>query len=422
MKGTSILNFKPWRKIHPPLPRTPRESQQLLNALTSSFRRQLDQAYPPLDQAQQNNNEKDARDSETSAHAADKHLQSILDNPLFKVVPSQTIFSSVSKSDTQSRRALQKRLAKEPMVVFDELVASGHVEVTSLVDCLKAQLYLTGSGDGAREAMKSSGAGKRLVSWFWASDPSSRKLLFKSRNATSTALKFMVAEDLQDTVMVWLRMLGKNDLGGVDGQIPQAVVPRVFKSFLSDFIAAEVRYGRGVVSALDYYLQAFRMCSFSISPSTPDSRNTMLVAAATQLAHWIVDNAQGQAIKDIPASLYQQFCEAISTITTRPFLSASAWLYNPTNPDARPLLEYAKSVPSHIYSSWKEPRKEIFLKVSLDAVRFMMERKEFRDATWLVQHVKQLLSDEQSAVKETKESRSRSSQEVMLHHLDLALA
>ncbi|KAL1853469.1 hypothetical protein Plec18167_005436 [Paecilomyces lecythidis] len=420
MKGTSILSFKPWSKIHPPLPRTPRESQQLLNALTSSFRRQLDQAYPPLDEAQQN--DKDARDAESSAHAADKHLQSILDNPLFKVVPSQTVFSSVSQSDAQSRRALQDRVAKEPMVVFDELVASGHAEVSSLVDCLKAQLYLAGSADGAREAMKSSGAGKRLVSWFWASDPSSRKLLFKSRNATSTALKFMVAEDLQDTVMVWLRMLGKNDLGGIDGQIPQAAVQRVFKSFLSDFIAAEIRYGRGIASALDYYLQAFRMCSFSISPSTPDSRNMMLVAAATQLTHWVVDNAQGQQIKDIPPPLYHQFCEAISTITTQPFLSASAWLYNPTSPDARPLLEYAKSVSSHMYSNWKEPRKEIFLKVSLDAVRLMMERKEFRDATWLVQHVKQLLSDEQSVVKETKESRSRSSQEVMLHHLDLALA
>lgn len=373
-----------------------------------------------MEQAQQN--DKTPGNPDSSVYAADKHLQTILENPLFKVVPSQTIFS-VGQSDSHSRRILQERIAKEPMIVFDELVASGHVEVTSIINCLKAQLYLTGSGDSAREAMKSSGAGKRLVSWFWASDPSSRRLLFKSRNSTSTALKFMVAEDLQDTVMVWLRMLGKNDLGGADGQIPQTAVLRVFKSFLSDFIAAEIRYGRGFASALDYYLQAFRMCSFSISPSTPESRNTMLIAAATQLTHWIVDNSQSQGIKDMSPSLYHQFCEATSTITTQPFLSASAWLYHPTNPDARPLLEYAKSVPSHIYSNWKEPRKEIFLKVSLDAVRFMMDRKEFRDATWLVQYVKQLLSDEQSSVaKETKESRSRSSQEDMLHHLDLALA
>src|SRR5467141_2839805 len=68
MKKTSILNLKSWPKIHPPLPRTPRESQQLLSALTSSFRRQLDAA------------------GNKPVQSTDRHLKSILDNPLFRVV------------------------------------------------------------------------------------------------------------------------------------------------------------------------------------------------------------------------------------------------------------------------------------------------------------------------------------------------
>ena len=50
MRATAILNLKSWlSKIHPPLPRSTRESQQLLSVLTSSFQRQLDEAHPPIE-------------------------------------------------------------------------------------------------------------------------------------------------------------------------------------------------------------------------------------------------------------------------------------------------------------------------------------------------------------------------------------
>lgn len=50
MRATAILNLKAWlSKIHPPLPRSTRESQQLLSVLTSSFQRELDEAHPPIE-------------------------------------------------------------------------------------------------------------------------------------------------------------------------------------------------------------------------------------------------------------------------------------------------------------------------------------------------------------------------------------
>ena len=50
MKATTLLSIKGWlSKIHPPLPRSARESQKLLSVLTSSFQRQLDEAHPPIE-------------------------------------------------------------------------------------------------------------------------------------------------------------------------------------------------------------------------------------------------------------------------------------------------------------------------------------------------------------------------------------
>lgn len=416
MKGTSIFNFKSWsKKIHPPLPRTPRESQQLLSALTSSFRRQLDREYPLLSSGDAPNG-----NPHSSAHSTDRHLRSILDNPLFRIAPSKT---AIPPGHPNAQSLQDKRLAEEPMAVFDELVASGSVTRNDIIKCLKAQLFLAGSasGDGVREAMKNSGAGSRVVSWFWASDSASRKMLFKSRTATATALKFMVAEGLHDTIMVWLRMLSKRDLGGLDGQIPETAAPRLFNHFLSDFMAAEISYGRGVASALEYYSQVCKMCYFLVDRYGSDPRDTMLVAGGTYLSHWIVDHGQSQEVKEIPPSVYDEFCEAISTLSPMPLLAASVSLYHPTRPTAQPLLDYVQRLPPEKPHTWKESKRDIFFRVTVDAVRVLLDQGKFRDASWLAQRIKELFPNETSTAKTSNKSQVSSEQADLLNHLDVAL-
>ncbi|KAL1987924.1 hypothetical protein VTN96DRAFT_1908 [Rasamsonia emersonii] len=401
MKGTSIFNIKAWSKIHPPLPRTPRESQQLLNALTSSFRRQLE-----------------AADTNKPAQSADKHLRTILDNPLFRVVPSKPAYTP---GDPNAQKTLEKRLAEEPMAVFDDLVAAGSATPKDIFQCLQSQLALIGSTSGdANQAMKRSGAGSRVVSWFWASDSASRKTLFKYRRATSAALKFMAAEGLQDIIMVWLRMLSKRDLGGLDGRIPELPARQLFNEFLSDFMAAEIRYGGGIASALGYFLQASQMCSFLTDRPSPDLNNAMLRGGGTYLGRWIVKNSQSQGMKEVPPPIYDRFCEAIAALPNLPFLTAALSLYHPTQPTAELLLAHVRRHPPETVNSYNESRRAYMIRVYLDGFRLLLDQEKYRDASSLEPYIRQLLSDD--SVKTPQRSQYSAEQDELVSRLNFALA
>ncbi|RAL65162.1 hypothetical protein DID88_001268 [Monilinia fructigena] len=89
----ALLKFK----LHQPLPLTQRESTQLLELLTTSFRQQLESEHGPSDIGTGTNNVKvDAlplhkqhesgrvrRLSDSGHKHTDRHLKSILTNPLF---------------------------------------------------------------------------------------------------------------------------------------------------------------------------------------------------------------------------------------------------------------------------------------------------------------------------------------------------
>src|SRR5690348_15716553 len=84
-------------KIHPQLPLSPRESQQLLTLLTTSFRAHLDREHPLPESSQNRHTQKptgsNARRASSPAQAtssyasATQHIDSILTNPLFAVKP-----------------------------------------------------------------------------------------------------------------------------------------------------------------------------------------------------------------------------------------------------------------------------------------------------------------------------------------------
>ncbi|KAI9929004.1 hypothetical protein ASPWEDRAFT_368014 [Aspergillus wentii DTO 134E9] len=412
MKGTSIFNFRPWSKINPPLPRTPRESQQLLSALTSSFRRQLDHEYPPSHTSSpsssrpgRNGDRPMVANTNSSAHATDSHLKAILENPLFRVVPSK---SAVARDQSGAEG---QNLMEEPMSVFDDLVASGSVTSTNLCDCLKSQLLLasTQAGDRVSEAIKDSKAGSKVVSWWFASDSEARKMLLMSRASTATLLKFMVAEGLQDTVMVWLDMLLKQDIGGNNGQLPKQLAQQIFGSLLVDLINAEAQYGRGLGSAMAYYIQT---CKTHLS--TPDqmadqSKKAMLLHGGARLGRLMM---QQEGTKEVPAALYEQFMGLVTTFTPKSMLSASVPIYHPTRPDIEPFLKFMDSLPPGRPESWAKPKREVFTRAAFDALRVSIDQEEFGDASYLAGYLQQLLPGKDHASPE---------EEFLLNRLDLTL-
>ncbi|KAJ5095428.1 hypothetical protein NUU61_004784 [Penicillium alfredii] len=408
MKGTSIFQFKSWPKIHQPLPRTPRESQQLLNALTSSFRRQLDHAYPTSESAHHGDRPANA---DSSTHATNQHLQSILENPLFRIVPPKT-----PSPDHHALRSIedQRRLAEEPMVVFDELVASGSVTPSAITSCLKSQLLRTRS----RADMKISRTAARIVDWFWASDGTSRQNLLRSRASTTSLTKFMVTEGLHGTVIEWLRMLLSQDLGGPNGRITEGLARQTFSHFLIDFMDAEIRLGQGFSSALDYYLRICQMHA-SAQSAHPASRKAMLLAAGAHLSRVAME--QKTSIEQVSAAVYDQYRETMSSLSPRSLLSASVALYHPTHPDTQPFLQFVETLPSHKLQSWNDARRDAFFKIGVEALRILIEKNKIRDATSLAQQIQQLLPGKptSTAPEGSRVSHVSPEEEYLLNRLDL---
>lgn len=119
------------KRLHPQLPLTPRESQQLLSLLTSSFRSHLDREHPvhPADKAQQPTvryTESQGHKPLSSAALASHHLDAVLSNPLFAVKPSQ-----------QPSQSAASHVLRDPMGWFLNEVAAGKATLSKVSLCLE---------------------------------------------------------------------------------------------------------------------------------------------------------------------------------------------------------------------------------------------------------------------------------------------
>ncbi|KAJ5132816.1 hypothetical protein N7448_006974 [Penicillium atrosanguineum] len=405
MKGSSIFQFKGWPKIHQPLPRTPRESQQLLNALTSSFRRQLDHAYP-ASHVPNHKGDRQLLNTESSAHATDKHLHDILDSPLFRLVPQK-----LPPVDRPSDEKI--RMAETPMVVFDELVASGSVTVPAAVACLKSQLLLARSPDdhGVSEAMDASKAASKVVKWVWATDDDSRLASLQSRAFTGALTKFMAAEGIHSTTALdWLRLL-----------ISQKVPARqAFTHLLENFLDAEVRYGHGFGSALEFYLQVCKLCI--ASPQANVSARSLLVAAGAQLNRIAMDRKP--SVESVSIDLYEHYMDVIATFASnRSLLFSSVAVCHPAKPDPRPFIRLAETCTPSKFQKYNAVRQDAFLRIGCDALRILMvDQDDYRSATNLAQQMQNLLPDTtKSTVTETTRSHTSRDEDYLLSRLDLNL-
>lgn len=399
MKKSSLFNPRTWSSIHHPLPRTPRESQQLLNALTSSFRRQLDHEYPtPVAPERANKGGEQSVRADSAAHMADKHFETILENPLFRVTPL--------KERKQGVTDYQERMTKEPMVVFDEWVASGLMTNGRLALCLKSQYILSTTGKHNKhdrtEALKATKAGSKVVSWWFASEPSVRETFFAHREATKYLFKFLVAEGMQDTIMGWLRTFLDPDTEAASKlHHPDTSLP--FLSRLADFLHAEVECGRGLGSAVTYFIQSCQLASILAGKPNGEYSETQwrkLKFAGIRLNRLVVRHYHAQVTK-LPVSAYEKYMKFMSAIAHNNILNEALFLYHPTRPEAGPFLRQVEQ----LYSGSLEPgiekqfenARDTFIQAGFHALRLLIDQEQFGDATRLAPYIQRLLHGEDAS-------------------------
>lgn len=177
------------KKLHPPLTLTPRESQQLLLTLQSSFRHQLERgpSHSSKDVGKTSIVESDAPskskywEDPSSAglspafkvsHEADQHLQSILRHPLFTVgepsrLPPRGRRVNRPPTTEESFREYVRR-AENPVEYFREEVARGTITIARAAGFLKRQYNRCmekSTGQTRAESLKASGTVDEVLRW-----------------------------------------------------------------------------------------------------------------------------------------------------------------------------------------------------------------------------------------------------------------
>ncbi|GAP84878.1 hypothetical protein SAMD00023353_0802000 [Rosellinia necatrix] len=194
--------------LHQPLPLNRRESQQLLESITSSFRKNLDQEHPwGADETSTDTSASSTSDSAEPPceppcelrcgfppRPVDRHLRAILTNPLF----------AQPRDDTSTPAIRNKAYG-----VFDMAVARGLMTPRRAVGFLatvRSQLVAE-SPDNIRRRMGASGAGLRVLQWLRASGLEKDLNFLGNHPFVKLMVAFLYAEGLQDVAWGWLAQL-----------------------------------------------------------------------------------------------------------------------------------------------------------------------------------------------------------------------
>ncbi|KAK5169877.1 uncharacterized protein LTR77_005855 [Saxophila tyrrhenica] len=214
MRSSGVVqSLKSWAsKLHPQLPLNAKESQRLLTALTSSFRQQLDQAHPirsarkeekptKKEQAVPNIGHRDLHAS--SADSADRHLTSILTNPLLAKSYGTT-------KPIRDYAAAQESFLREPfqdtVTLLEEYQEHGAATVPIAALCLEkyiSQLDMLSDPDRAKVVSERQ-AGARTLRWLWKSGLHDSEAFVDDTRLADVLLPCLVEEDHEDIVWKWL--------------------------------------------------------------------------------------------------------------------------------------------------------------------------------------------------------------------------
>ncbi|KAI1209367.1 uncharacterized protein F4807DRAFT_91572 [Annulohypoxylon truncatum] len=198
----SLKNILP--KIHQSLPLNNRESRQLLESITASFRKNLDKEHPWETSKDDSISQKTTHlkqdrpllksASTSSNRPTERHLHAILSHPLF------------------SHQEREKPIAGvDPFHVFDTAVSRGLMTPRRAAGFLaKVRTQIEAEGGDIPQAMAKSGAGLRVVRWMRTSGLENR--LYTLSNVEFyffwTLVPFMYAEGLEELVWTWVARLG----------------------------------------------------------------------------------------------------------------------------------------------------------------------------------------------------------------------
>lgn len=218
MRPSSIAQgLKSWAsKLHPQLPLTNQESSRLLNALTSAFRQKLDEAHPrntnedSKHTVSSNTISKSASAFHSSAAHTDKHLESVLTNPL---LGGRVLDYGTAKVD------LTRNPHQDPIRLLEEYHEKGAASVPIAELCLShvrhsVQRLPLNQQQATIDDIE---PGRRTFKWLLETNLYDSKSYADNLAFIEHLVFFLVSEGRTENVWSWIKLDIKTD------DVPQPV-------------------------------------------------------------------------------------------------------------------------------------------------------------------------------------------------------
>ncbi|KAK5125852.1 hypothetical protein LTR85_012128 [Meristemomyces frigidus] len=358
MKGSAVVQgLKAWAsKLHPQLPLSTKESHRLLTALTSSFRQHLDEVHPRT--AVEDGKQKPGNGgvSKTSAHAmhssatlADKHLASVLMNPLLTKGSGR-----VKKADQDFANAqveLQKNPAKDPVSLLEEYHEKGDATVPIARLCLEVfKKSLEGlSEDAQQKAITECEAGRRTLLWLWKSEQYKKAAFVDDLVFMELLVPFLMKEGHEEYIWEWIKLdqaltEGENQYKGVQRTYHRyRWKGRLLRKIIEANLGPPNRERKSADVALATY---FRACKLRLSAPDGDQMRWLPLGQASGMLSRVFTSPDYDYRHTDPV-MYEEFIDTIrhsqdGIETYQAIKMAMLWLHHPTKPIAQPAFSFWK--------------------------------------------------------------------------------
>jgi len=382
-------------KIHPQLPLTPRESQQLLHLLTTSFRRQLDREHPihapdfgphrsrSIPTSSPCPSESPRGPRPTSHGLATQHIDSILRNPLFAVRPARRSSDVLKVGDA-------RHILKDPLAWFLDEVASGSADLTKAAICLEMLTNAPSASEVPAPSQRGSPSGV-IAGWLDSIDQQSWDAFIANKKLVRRLTHLLMREGKEDVLWRWFKY--KHRQCGISSQV------KTFRGHLLAGMVNEQLDGQGSLdSALDTFFQAVVLVN---SPTFICSASRVeILPAGVAIALHLLRNT-----KVSPESTrYEMFLQQLETSTqglNRVF-PALLRLQHPTSPDAGPGLQLLRSHNDRVLS---DTARTLYIQLALDVARQLLSEQKFSDAQWVLDFSKTMFPELLSPTSSSKDAK-----------------
>ncbi|KAK8192728.1 hypothetical protein M8818_007900 [Zalaria obscura] len=391
MKTSAVQAFRNIvSKIHPQVGLTERESQRLLNALTSSFKDQLDEKHPDVSTSRKPLPSAITQLPQPPTSSTERHLASVLTNPLLASVPTRRS-SAISQLQTGQ---------VHPVKVFEECVSSGSATVEIAILCLEAFLksLATKTAQEYQHQIKEMAAGARTLRWMWSTDL--EKILHRADRARlfDYLVLFLVKENRDEAV--WELLTTETNSPSTESLKAISQAQKWRNDLLLSLMRAHCRSHKskekGQVNALLAFLNALDIKASA--PANSPLHHLNLAPAGTYLVNRSEHFSRMDSGRWAFCGLYDRFIKSVPQWSTAPGGSAlhkQAILYlrHPYAPSASSALSFIqllKASPDHplLHPSTQQQKWKV-LSFFFDTVQLLQKQGFADDAAWVIEFMRQ---------------------------------